>query len=762
VLCQSEAVPAVRDGRPAKAALFGALLLSWLAWPTARAWGLGGGTGGYQSLTTRLQAASSVRGYFSLDPTFGAGREAAGTAGQRLQLALGGTSSLKVTAFVFGGAWPEQRQPGSAGPMALTGTPLSAGAGGELPLGARQRDRSRDDKAFYYQLGYGSGRVELQARLMDMGARFKLSEEALRQSSGEDAKLLREGAGRRNVDLSAVWKLASGSSLTSRHTSLRNDKPGDEKRGSTTTDTSHTFVFGLGRNSRVQASLNEHAEAWDQALGKADVRRRTSGLEFTSQFGTGNRSSLRMALSTVRSREGDKQKTEGTREIHLSLAPAPRLGLALDRVTKGSAQGGQTTQSVAAVVQLAPESQLSAAVKTLAPEKGGQTRESSLKLNTSLGRGALAGKLTAEQTRVRPPDSGNAKRVRKWQLAGGLGRGLARANLSAALQEERGEGPSGKLARVATLHVDRALGPKVKLTADREEKRSGSNGQPQTDAKSAYALVAELGPRTKLTAGLTSQASSRAEQRSFREVALEHQARAFRVRVRGQGWMEGASSRSAASGVLDLPAGELPAWAKDIMTAHQFPDAHEFLVKPEQPWLDMPLAGVRIWVKTLRGGPDDGLDGTGFAHRRIVAGRYHVAIASEQHPEAQEGDRKGRPLPVRRRLLDVGTPVRRDLVAHATYTEEASTSAPLMRRHDVALGLRGRLSDQEQLEARVSREAGNWEGKSRTRTSVSLMYAVRVNDDHQVMVKSGYAWSDEDSGVHSREYRVNLSYSKPI
>lgn len=750
---------------PAKAGLLAAFLLGSLALPLGWAWGFGGAAGGdYQGLSYRLPPpGSSLRAYRSLDSReSGSGVQGDGL-GQRFQLAFGTTGRLTMMAFIYTGARGEQNLPSGRGALGLAGMLEARGPRGEISLGARERNRGQDDQGSSYQLSYTSGRIRLQGHLMDVGGRFPLSEEALRQGSVEDAKALREAAGTRNVDLTAAWSLSRGASLSSHYSSLRNDKPGDERNGLTTTDTAHTFVLGLGPSSRLQASLSDHAEAWDPSLAKADLRKRTSTLEFSSQFGSGQGNSVRMALTNLRTREGQQEKAEGGREVHLKLAPSPRLALNLDRITKTTDQGsGNTTQTVTAAMQLAPNSQLTAAVKTLSPERGGHTRESRLKLDTALGGGSAAAKLVAERAMVRPADGSAARNLLKWQLTGEVGTGAARTNVAAAMQEERGVGATGKLSRTAAFHLDRALGSRVKLTADREEKATGTNEQSGTRRKSALSVVADLTPAAKLTAKLVSQASSQGDQQSTRDLLFEHQTRAFRVRGQHQSWLEGRSSRSAHSYQVDVPRGELPDWAKNILTAHQFADAKEHLAANPPAWLEMPFAGFRVWGKTLRGGPDEGMDGKGFAHRRMLGGRYHLLLASEDHPEAQDGDRKGRPLPLRRRMVDVGTPIRKDLVVHSCYSEEASTLGSPTRRHDLSLGLQGRLSDQEQMEASVSRETGTWEDKAKTRTSVSVMYALKVSEEQQVSVKGGYAWSEDDPGERGREYRLSLGYSKPI
>src|SRR5574340_771178 len=128
----------------------------------------------------------------------------------------------------------------------------------------------------------------------------------------------------------------------------------------------------------------------------------------------------------------------------------------------------------------------------------------------------------------------------------------------------------------------------------------------------------------------------------------------------------------------------------------------------------------------------------------------------QKRPEGEDGDQKGRPLPVARRVVEVGTLVTGRLVAHTRFADDASMSGPLTRKHDIGFGLRGLLSDQEQLEAVVSREVSAGPDKASQRTSVTLMYALRASEEQQVSFKGGYAWGASGPQPRSEEHTSEL------
>ena len=731
-----------------------------LALPLSSAWGLSPGIS--DSPTRRLQLGFGGGGW--TNPATGGPGEVGVPVSGRVQLTLGGSRSLKVTALSFLGKRAAPRVTSGIEPLGLVGPSTLSGPGTPYSLVEQPRDRASDDEGSLYRVDYSSGPLALRANLVDVGARFSHLSSQPDQSSEEDVKLLQEAAGTRNLELDAELKLARGASLTSRHTALRNDKPGDKKQGLTTTDTSHVFSLALGASSQLQASVKDHEETWDQTQGKPTRQERSNSVELKTSFGSGGRSGLRMAFTTNGKTEEEKEKSEAVREVHLNLAPTSRLQLTADHVTKTPDEGPeQRTQAVGAVMQLAPATQLAASVTTLTSDQGDWQRESVFKLNTNLGGGATSGQLAAEEKVVRALAEGASRQFRTYELTGGLGKGPARANLRASLKEERGEGPAGELKRATALHADRAFGPRLNLTADREVQVGGTNREFATGVKSAYAVAAQLDPRTKLNASLNTFDREQDDRRWSRDLVLEHQRRGFQVRSQHQLWREGEQDRTADQHFLDVPRGRLAEWAQDLTHGHEFGDARDYLTPKEPDWVDMPFAGLRLWTKQRRGGADAGVDSVGWAHRTMVGGRFHLQVACQENPEATDGDNKGRPMAVRRQMAELGGLLRQGLVAHGRYLGEDNTSGDLYQKRGLALGLRGRLSSLEEVEVSVSRETEDWADRSRRRHSVTLMYGLKVNDEHEVSVKAGYAWSDEDpAGDRSREYRVGLGYSKPI
>ena len=753
--------------------LVAALLLASVTLTFSRAWALSGATGDSPSLQLQLGATSNS----TSDPLgWGPAAPESQLAGN-LRLALGSTTHLKILAVAYMGGTKTQAAPGQWETLSPVWTPTVSGLTVLPRTATGVRDRTKDDEATYYQVGYATGPLAFQAKLVDVGARFSLSEPATDPTAAEEAKVLTSAVGTRNIELGATWNLSAWSALASRYNPLRNDKPGDENRGLTTTDTGHTLSLSLGSATQLQASTANHDEEWDKSLSKKGLQRRTDRVEFRTQFGSAGNSDLRMAFtSTQTTKENEKAQSQAMRELHLNLAASPRLHLAADYSTKSVEQGkGERNQRVAAVMQLTSATKLAATVKTSGPESGEPTRESTFQFSSALGGGGTTAKLTAEQTAIRPPDPQAARDILKWELTGGLGAGPARTNLQSTLHEERGAGPTGKLARTSTFHADRSFGKGLTLTADREQKSQGTNAEFSTKVKSVYLVAARPAPGASLTTRLESERDGQGAERWSRDMVLEHRLRFLRLRAQQQLWRDQpqpttspaeTSDRKVTQYAVDVPRGELPEWAKDTTRGHQFADAPEYFAAQGPAWVDMSFAGARFWGKSRRGGQDSGISSSGWVERMVVARRYHLQIAREERPEAVEGDAKGRPMPLRRHMVEVAALVRRRLVTHARFTEETPVGQEhtLTPSRTVAVGLRGLLSDKEQLEASLSREMSRDADRARDRTSVALMYALKVNDDHQVSLKGGYAWGKEnpcDQKV-ARQYHVSLTYIKPI
>ncbi|MGD0112335.1 MAG: hypothetical protein ABSD48_10755 [Armatimonadota bacterium] len=678
------------------------------------------------------------------------------SAGGPLQFSFGTPDGLKADAVASLGR-------GRQGPF---GGPDAFGLSGITPSwsGAREAERSPQDQASYCRVASTTRPVQLQAKLLDVGAHFLAPDEGLEQMEPDDAKTIGDAAGTRNLNLNAPWKLSPIASFTAKYDTLSNDRLGDKDRGLTTHDTSHTLALALNPVTSLQASLNEHDETWDPELGKADLQRHSSALELKTRLASAAGNDLRMALTTTQTKEGQGEKSESVREIHVNLAPTARLKFAADSVAKSTGQGrDQTDDSFGTTVQLATGAQVAAVVRSLSAEDGTRTRETDLKLDAALGHGATSAQLVAEQKVARSTDRSQSKEVLNVDLAGGVGSGHGRTNIRAALLQERASGLSPRMNRTATLHADRSLGKRIKLVADREANLAGSDQQVTTARiRSAYQVLAELSARNRLTTQLNSEKGGGQPDRMSQNLVFEHQAATYRLRAAQQTWRNGAVDRSAANCSVDVPKGTIPDWAKDITHGHQFADARDYMMPREPNWLDMPFSGFRVYSEHFSGGPDSGARSVGWAHRAMVAENLQVQIACQGRPEGEDGDMKGRPMPLRRKLVEVGTLVGGRLVAQTRYTGDESVGGSTGTRHDIGFGLRGPLSQQEQLEAMVSREAGDGPDNATGRTSVTLMYALKADGDHEVSVKTGCAWTTDSAGVQKAEYRWSLGYSKPI
>lgn len=668
---------------------------------------------------------------------------ASGLSALRLSLTPG--RGLKLAGFLAPGA-PSAERAGGARARALQPD--------KAAFDFSRRSRSESSRALSYQADYEVGALRLQGSFLDVGAAFTPSDEIL----GTEANLeqIRKALGTRRMELGGAWDLAPGAELSSRYSSVRNDRPSHDERGLTTTQLEHVFALALGPSTRLEASVRELSKEWDSALGKPDEARRTSALRLNTGFGPDQRHSLQLALVSTDSTQGDQQKIEGLREVRLNLAPSHRLQLSADHITNTTDGHETITQQVGAVLSLASDSRLSAALKTLAPDSGSRTQESLFKLETALGGGATSGRLVAEQKTVRP-ESAPAVENLTANLTGNLGQ----TNLRASLEQQRTDAPDGALSRITKLHLDRALGARLKLSAYREEKVTGTQQRPETSVRSRYSLAADLGPETRLAANLSTQETAGAPVGSSRDISLEHKLGAASLRAVRREWSAGWDRSAVDELSLDLPMGDLPEWARSISHHHAFEDAHEYHVVGAPGWLDMPFAGLRLFGKRRQGGEDGHLDTTAIAYRSVIAGRYHLLVAHQRSPEATDGDRKGRPLALSRSLLEVGAPVAQGLVARARYGEESGLLAEESRRHSAALGLVGSLSEQERVEVSVARNTGQWEGVASDRASVSVLYAQRLDEEREAQLKLGYAWGREGE-TRSRDCRLDLRYLKPF
>ncbi|MCJ7822372.1 MAG: hypothetical protein MUQ26_04710, partial [Armatimonadetes bacterium] len=566
-----------------------ALALCWILAPAAAVWGLNAETGeapaeGQDTLGLGESAGgwgeSLVRGGAD-----GAGEDASAADGEgdlvvgRLKLGLGRDGEVELSLFSkTGGLMSADGLRGQDGSFQRNGLWALGDRYNFVGVGERTSSEVAaagvaEDEAASYRLSYKVGALTLGGNVLQVGSRFALSEGA-GGTSAEEAERLKEALGKRNVELNAALSLAPGASFTSRHNSVRNDRPDDDKRGLTTTDLGHTLEWAVGSRSQLTASMEEHSEEWDQAQGKPDVTQRRQRVELNSTFGQGGQHGLRLGLTSTDTEKDGREQSERVREAHLNLAPTGRLQLNADYVARGAGDGAeQTTQSVGGVLQLSSDAQLSAAMtREAAADGNGKTRASSLKLTTKLGAGSSAAELVAEEQMSRG-DGLTFVKQRNWALNGGLGTGWAKTNLQANLEEKRGEGPSGQLVRKALVHVDRPLVRGVKLTAERRLEAGGTTAAPEVMVKSTCGVEAELGPKTRMSLGLVSEQKPSGEEGWAQRIALGHDLNTVQLRAERRAWGEADRELSVLSYGVDAPSGELAEWAKEISGAHEFGEA---------------------------------------------------------------------------------------------------------------------------------------------------------------------------------------------
>jgi len=615
-----------------------------------------------------------------------------------------------------------------------------------------------DREATLYRLDYVGGPLELKGHVVDVGSRFSLSSGG-EQPSAQEAELIKQALGGRGMNLGASWRLGSGLSLTSSHDSLRRDDILSEQNGLTASNSSHALTLNLGPSSSLKASLTQQREEWDRWLGRAGKERQEQRVELTSTFGAGGASGLRLAMTSARSVEGENSGQESTKEVHLNLAPAGRLRLNADYLAKGSGDGtAQAKKTVGAALKLTPDAELKATMSALDDSAGEQKQETALALAAKV----LGGQLSAEQ-KLTHAGTGMVT-SRKYACTGGIGNGAARTNLKVDFQESRGDNPDLPLTRNALLHLDRQLLPWLAFVAERREVITGTVGAPETSSEMKYQAVARLGGKTELQAGFVTgmQAGSG---RGQRRLGLSREWKRFRLRAESGAWDDAAGRRSVLRYSFEVPTGTLPDWAKTVSSIHQFEDAQQYYLGRKPEWLgaDMPFAGYRFWM-TQRQGGEDGVSSAGFAHRRIVAGRYHLQLNFEQRPEGtdSDGDYKDRPLPLRREAVEVGGPVFAGLNLRCGFGSQTGLNSADNKLDRVKLGLWGKLRQDEQVEAEVWRERGEWDDAAVERASVALLYSHRVSDENRVELKLGYTWCDEGTGDRSRDCRFSLAYEKGV
>ena len=652
-----------------------------------------------------------------------------------------------------------------SGDLLLRDIPAGLGVEAIGPLPAPRRS---EQDASLYRVSYQGRSVQLRGNVLDVGSRFTAGEEGPSGRGLEEAELLKQALGQRGLNLSADWKLTRALALSSAHDLRRRDGPLDEKRGLTSSDTSHSLLLSVGKSSSIKAGLAQHRESWDRWLGRPEEQRRERRVEFQTGFGREGASGLRLALASVDLMKGRETAQERTSEAHLDLAPSTRLRLHADYLCRKAGETPavpgrtQTTQTVGAAFQLAPETQFSAGLKTGGSGDGNATQESSLAFAARVGGQASGGKLALEQKLTRT-SQGQPAAYRKYGFAGGLGAGSGCTNLQLDLQETRGRGPEAQLARNSFVHLERAFGPRVRLALDRRETVKGTNAFPEAMLQTRLGVSAGLGPRTRVTAGLMTGERGASAALGQRLLALSQEWRSLRLRLEQSAAEDGGEQTSCLGYFIEAPTGDLPDWAKTISTAHQFADADQYLLRREPagaPRPDMPFPGYRLWAGHRAGGKYAG-NSYGLAHRRIIAGRWQLQLVYEERPLATDGAEKGLPMPLRRQLIEIGRPLPGGLNARCSFGAKTGLAA-CDQVQGAALGLWGKLGPNEQVEGEVSRDSGRWENADINRTSVSLLYSRRVNEEHHVEAKLGYAWGDNVADDRDRDLRLTLSYGKPI
>lgn len=742
-----------------RSSLLAACALCWLLVPLLRAWALG--TDGAVTIVSdsflaseSLAASVSETGLTSAAPL---GKETPVSGG--LQLSLGRLHLVRLNAFTYVGKYSSRTLGLSAlaeGRTALASEPLGRSLGLQAATG------TGDDRATSLKIEYGQGAAKLALDFSDVGAKFPEAAAALQPSDQAAAEALKAQAGLRTMSLSGALQLSPRASLTATNTSVYNDKPGDEKRGLTTTDWTNALALNLGASSNLKLSLVDHSESWDPATGKTGLDRRTSQFSWDTAFGRGGANTLRLGLTDVQTTQGGQEQSERTQEMHLALAPLARLKLSADQVAKEDAQGKtQTTNNVGAVMQLAPGSELTASLTTISPEGGADTRNRYLKFTTGLGGGGTAAQLFAEQKLSETDGVVGSAEEAKYELTGGLGRGAGQLHLHGLFQRKRGLGADGALEQMSLLHLDRAFGPRVKLSADQEQVVKGTNGQPVPGAKTTVGLAADLDPKTKLAASVSSQQSGTGPTQSARDVTVERAVAPLVLRAQERQRTDTAQASSRGYAV-DLPLGKLPDWAADFGRRHEFSEIYDFLVAKEASWLELPFAGLRYALTQRRDGPDNGVDTTLVSYRTVLARRYHLQLTYQDRPEYEEGDNKGRPMEVARRHIAIGAPLARGLNARGWLTLEDKPTDPLSARRAVGIGLFGRVHGDGQLEVNYAQSRGQWEGQGVAQDSIAVLYAHKVSEENQIALKLGLARGAGLADGRPADCRLSVQYRKPV
>ncbi len=609
-----------------------------------------------------------------------------------------------------------------------------------------------------YRISYTGAAFQLMGSVLDTGRYSSAAGSPGDGGASEEATLVEQHPGKRGLDMAAKWRLAPGVSLSTTQVTSRTDDPLDELYGLTTTDAEHGLVLATGRGSVLKAALNLHRQEWDPWVGKQGEEKCERQIELATAFGSTGSSELRLTMSALDSSKGPEREHETTSEARLKLVPVAGLRLTADYESKRrEGEHDQTVGSVGAALKVGPGTEVSATLKRLSSGTA-ETREEGISLTTKLAGGSL----NAEEKVGRGNDA--TVRSRKYGFAGGFGGGTAQTNLKIGFAETRSGTLDAKADREASLHLDRSLGPSVKLTLEHRHKAEGADAEPAEEVETRCEVSAGLGRGASLAVEVAEGNDSGAGSLRRWRLALSRDWERLRLRLGHSARGEGDERESVLTYSADLPAGELPAWAKDISTAHQFSDAHEYLISKEPVWgrPDIPFSGYRLWAARRSGGEDDGQHTLGVAHRRVIAARHHLLLAFEGGPEASSGSLKGRPLSLRRHVAEISTRLPRGLNLRCGYGLETSIGSNADRVGRFGVGAWGKLGEGEQAEIGASRTSGRWEGAAQDRTSVSVLYSRDVGDEHRIEFKAGYGWRADAGEGGDRERRFTFRYARPL
>ena len=681
----------------------------------------------------------------------------------KIQITLGHNRKLSLDAFSYGGksSVPNLSTTSRMGLNGSTGVIDAWALPQIVPRTALTSDRALDEQAQTFKIGLQDGRSKFSMNLQNIGAKFPTT--GIEGLSQQDAQAFAQAAGTRTFNLDGSYQLTKNAAFSSVRTSLYNDKPGDGNRGRTATDWVNSLSMNMGKNTNLRLALTDHSEAWDASTGKTDSSKRTMEMGGETKFGASGKYNLKFNLAQSTSINGTSEQSQKKQELHLLLPVATRLQLNADYTrTQDGAGNAQTLNLVTGVFKLYQGADLTASFKT---QGGGgkTTQESFLKFNGDLGHGGSAAHLAAEQTATHTPDTGIVKNT-KLDLTGGLGKGGGRINFHAVVQDRRANIESGPLESVATIHLDRAFGPRFNLVADYEQKLQGTVGTYNSNLKSTVGLTMQVTRLTKLTVGLVSQDtadSSGAHTLWNQDLILEQQLGVMKLRAEDQRRKDSGVQKAETSVGLDWPHGTLPEWANNLSRRHEFGDIYDYQVARESNWLDIPFAGTRMWAKQRTGGDYDGLQSFLVSHRMVLAKRIHLQLTYHERPEFEDGDKKGQPQSVHREYMELGTPVAKNLVGHTWLTRELKLDDPLSERRTYGLGVSGKLKDSAQAELYFTHDFGQWESKAIDRNVLALYYNRQLNQERNLSVKFGYAWGLSVGNGSNPEFRVTIALATP-